>query len=305
MLKDKILNRETGLLFYGITPPKINTEPSKLEGIASRQMSRLEGKDLDGLILYDIQDESSRTDEERPFPFMRTLSPQLYSDEYLGNLKIPKVVYKSVGNYSVESMGDWLKGSKFQDTYTVFVGSPSKQQEVSLTLGEAYALTKDINAEVVLGGVTIPERHARKNDEHLRILNKIDSGCSFFVSQCVYNIEQSKNFLADYYFYCLDNGLEPVPIIFTLTPCGSVKTLQFMQWLGIDIPNWIYKELKYSDDILHKSIEECEAIADELWKYASEKNIPIGFNIESVAVRKSEIEASIELLDYVSNLMKK
>jgi hypothetical protein len=34
----------------------------------------------------------------------------------------------------------------------------------------------------------------------------------------------------------------------------------------------------------------------ELKAFADEKNIPIGCNIESVAVRKEEVEASIELL---------
>lgn len=86
------------------------------------------------------------------------------------------------------------------------------------------------------------------------------------------------------------------PIIFTLTPCGSVKTLQFMKWLGISIPRWLENELTQSEDILQKSVHFSEQSFRELQSFAAEKNIPIGCNIESVAVRKVEIEASIELL---------
>ena len=38
--------------------------------------------------------------------------------------------------------------------------------------------------------------------------------------------------------------------------------------------------------------------------FCTEKHIPIGFNIESVAIRKEEIEASVELVGSVRALMK-
>ena len=47
-----------------------------------------------------------------------------------------------------------------------------------------------------------------------------------------------------------------VPIIFTITPCGSAKTLEFMKWLGIRYTNLILQErLKNSEDILEESVK--------------------------------------------------
>ena len=89
------------------------------------------------------------------------------------------------------------------------------------------------------------------------------------------------------------------PIIFTLSPCGSFKTLKFMQWLGIDVPNWLYNDLKHSKDILEASIRTSVNIAEELLDFSIQKGIPIGFNIESVSIRKEEIEASIKILNEV------
>ena len=110
--------------------------------------------------------------------------------------------------------------------------------------------------------------------------------------------------MSDYYYNSIENNRELFPLIFTLTPCGSLKTMEFMEWLGIDIPKWLKNDLKHSKDILGNSIDICKNIAEELLDYCNKKNIPIGFNIESVSVRKVEIDASIELLKYIKGLIK-
>ena len=99
MLVDKITNRESGIVLYGITPPKKGTSPEKVAEISARQIERLATLKIDGLILYDIQDEKSRTVEERPFPFMETLDAFAYSEEYLSTLPVPKIIYRAVGKY--------------------------------------------------------------------------------------------------------------------------------------------------------------------------------------------------------------
>ncbi len=303
MLKNKIINKESGIILYGLTPPKLNTDKEKIKNIAAKQIERIKSLDIDGLVLYDIQDETSRNDSPRPFPFMPTLNPDDYSNNYLSKLNIPRIIYKSVGKYSPGDFNNWIHQESNKMAGSVFVGSPSKDQVTNLSLHDAYEIYQNLETDLLLGGVTIPERHDSKGDEHLRLFHKIDKGCRFFISQCVYNIHSTKNFLSDYYYTSVKNNRDLYPIIFTLTPCGSIKTMQFMEWLGIDIPAWLANDLKHSENILSKSIEFCKKIAIELIQYASEKNIPIGFNIESVAIRKEEIEASIDLLKYIKKLM--
>ena len=104
MLLDKIKNRQSGIVLYGITPPKRGTSNEQMYEIASRQIQRLQSLDIDGLILYDIQDEKSRTTDERPFPFMETMDGYQYSERYLGELKLPKIIYRSVGKYSATEL---------------------------------------------------------------------------------------------------------------------------------------------------------------------------------------------------------
>ncbi len=300
MLIDKIKNRQSGIILYGITPPKNDTSPEKLKEVSALQLERIQSLVIDGLIIYDIQDEASRTPDERPFPFLETLDSYSYSKDYLNAVKVPKIIYRSVGKYNTSELSDFLTTASIEDNLTVFVGAPSKTQNISLSIEEAYNLKAQKNTAMLLGGVTISERHLSKGDEHIRVFNKIKKGCTFFVSQGVYDVNASKNFLSEYYYYGLEHNIPLVPIIFTLTPCGSLKTLQFMKWLGISIPRWLENELVHSSDILEKSVDKSERIWRELKDFADEKNIPIGCNIESVAIRKVEIDASIELLKRIT-----
>lgn len=73
-----------------------------------------------------------------------------------------------------------------------------------------------------------------------------------------------------------------------------------MKWLGISFPAWLENDLVHSKDILQQSVNFSEQNWKELKGFADEKGIPIGCNIESVAIRKIEIDASIELLRRVS-----
>ncbi|RXJ68217.1 5,10-methylenetetrahydrofolate reductase [Halarcobacter ebronensis] len=304
MLTDKIREKQKGILLYGITPPKINHSDEEIKEIAKKHIERISNLDVDGLVLYDIQDESDRTDEKRPFPFIKTLDPCRYSHDYLQELKIPRIVYRAVGNYTTQTFKKWLEFTKQNQVHSVFVGAASHEQKNPLTLKDAYALKREVNNNLCLGGITIPERHTKKGDEHLRIFSKIDESCEYFITQCIYDLEAAKIFLTDYAKYAKEHSYEMVPIILTLTPCGSTKTLEFMKWLGINIPNYLEEELKESGNILQDSVKLSKDIFKELYQFGTKKGIPIGCNIESVAIRKAEIEASVELLNEIKEIMK-
>ena len=129
-------------------------------------------------------------------------------------------------------------------------------------------------------------------------------GVSYFISQCVFNLDYAKQVIEDLSIRCQRQQINPPTIIFTLTACGSAKTLHFMEWLGIHVPDELKEELKTSEDILEKSVALCLDIASALTTFCLERSIPFGFNIESVAIRKAEIEASIHMANTISQMLK-
>ena len=151
-----------------------------------------------------------------------------------------------------------------------------------------------------MGGICIPERHAKKGDEDLRVAQKTALGCGFFITQAVYNLENAKRFLDDY----ANLGIKKVPIIFTFTPCGSEKTLEFMRWLGIAVPQYFQERLFSAPNPLGESVRLGREMFEFLYKYGHAKGISVGANIESISTRKVEIAASIELLKDIKNIIK-
>ena len=305
MFLKKIKSGESGILLYGITPPKSETSPEKVREIAQKTIARLSSIDIDALIVYDVQDESARTAEERPFPFLRALDPFTFASEYLETLNIPKIIYRPAGKFSKADLSEWLEAIHKSNFYPVFVGIPTPDYPVKTSLKEAYQIWNKHESTSVIGAVTIPERHAVLKDEEVRILDKVTCGVSYFISQCVFNVQYAKQVIEDLSCACKKENIKFPTIIFTLTACGSAKTLHFMEWLGIHVPDDLKEELKNSDNILEKSVRVCLEIVSELTNFCSERSIPFGFNIESVAIRKEEIEASISMVNEIAEMLNK
>ncbi|MEO6284279.1 MAG: methylenetetrahydrofolate reductase [Dyadobacter sp.] len=304
MFLQKIKSRESGVVLYGITPPKAGTTPERIAEIAEKTIARLSSLDIDALVVYDVQDESARTKEERPFPFLNALDPLAFASEYMGGLDVPKIIYRPAGKFSENELAEWLEKLHANKFYPVFVGVPAPDFPVKTSLAEAYKIWEKHEETSVIGAVTIPERHQVLKDEDVRMLDKMNSGVSYFISQCVFNVDYAKKVVEDVALSCKSKQIDPPTIIFTITACGSAKTLDFMEWLGIHIPDELKEDLKRDGDVLEKSVKLCLEIASELTAFCIRQSIPFGFNIESVAIRKAEIEASVEIASKISQLLK-
>jgi hypothetical protein len=296
-LAQKLLARTPGICLCGLAPPKQATLPEQLEKIVAQQLDRLGSLAIDGLVVYDIQDEAERVAAPRPFPFLPTLDPDAYANRHLERLPVDKIVYRCVQRDTPDSFVEWLErvSATGAPRIAVLVGAPSRRSEVGLALTQAYALVEMHAPDLLLGGIAIAERHARSSNEHERLLVKTERGCRFFVTQAIYDVTSTKSLLSDYALAVGEKGDVPLPIVLTFSPCGSMKTLAFMQWLGVAFPRWLENDLKFAADPLAKSLDLCERIFVEIWEYAREKAIPIGVNVESVSIRKAEIDASVEL----------
>jgi hypothetical protein len=301
-LFEKLDRGLTGIRLYGIAPPKLALDPERRREIAAQQMARLRRLAPDGLVIYDIQDEPGQSGQTRPFPFLPTVDPEAYAFGSLGELTIPKIVYRCVGAHPREAFSSWIDTVRTaaDRRLSVFVGAPrGGSRGGGATLPEAYTLARAC-PNLTLGAIAIAERHVAKTDEHQRMLAKQDRGCRFFITQSVYDAASTKSLLSDYALSLQASGRRPVPVVLTFSPCGSVRTLEFMQWLGISFPRWLENELRHSPDTLQRSIDLCDRVFADVQDYAREKQLPIGINVESVSIRKSEIEASVELYQRLS-----
>lgn len=292
-------------LLFALTPPTLATDRERAQEIADATIARLEPLGLDGVILYDIDDESDRNPAERPFPFTPTIDPADYLADHLGTWTTPVIVYRAVSKYAPAELRTWLSGQDPDRRLTVLVGAPSSAKAARTSLGEAQTLRQEVNPNMLLGGVAIPERHTRRDDEHLRLLAKQDAGCRFFVTQVVYDVNAAKNLVSDYHYECRSRGTSPAPIVFTFSACGSMKTLEFLRWLGVDVPRWIENDLAHATDPLEASYQQALVNAAELIDFCRNLGMPFGINVESVSIRRVEIEASVRLAEQLRAKLKR
>lgn len=293
-----LANRDV-LLLFGITPPRTSVSPERADEIAAATLRRLEGLPLDALVLYDLDDESDRTEEERPFPFIRTMDPAVFLEKHLTGWEKPAIVYRSVGKYESDELATWAEGMD-EHGATVLVGASTSDKPVRTALPDGQRIVRERRPEVPLGAVAIPERHTSRSDEHDRLIAKQEAGVSFFVTQVVYDITAAKNLASDYVYACREQGVEPARMIFTLSLCGSLKTLEFLEWLGVDVPRWIRNELANTRDPLGLSVGHALDAARSLRSFCSYLGLPCGFNVESVSNRAAEIQAAVHVARHIS-----
>ena len=107
----RITAGQGGFLVFALTPPRLATERERAQEIADATVARLRPLGLDGLILYDIDDETERNPAERPFPFMPTLDPADYLADHLGTWPTPVIVYRAVSKYAPDELARLAVGA--------------------------------------------------------------------------------------------------------------------------------------------------------------------------------------------------
>lgn len=304
-LKARYNDIHRGVYFIGTTPPKSDTPLEQVESIANKLLDRVSDIDFDGLIVYDIQDEDSRTKKPRPFPFKSTHDPRLYSSLLNKKSKRPVITYKSVIQSNADDFNLWATEAweQYGVKDIVLVGSPSQKNKISLSLENAYNTLVNNKHNFFIGGVTIAERHASKGNEHQRLIEKHQQGCNFFISQAIYDPQATIDMLTRYAIECKQQGLKPQRLILTFSPCGSKKTLEFIDWLGVSVPEATSLRILNASNSLYESIRICVNSLQQILDAVLPYDLPLGLNIESLTNRKEEIDGSILLYKLLRSKM--
>lgn len=138
------------VFLFGSTPPREGTTIEKAKEACTKFAARSAVLATDGFIVYDIQDEGTRTTLERPFPFRKTMDPALYASFFPTYSGKQCVVYKSVVENSVEEFDAWLDtainvyGHK---TFNFVGAASSTANNTGPTLQEAGMRTQNRDGE--------------------------------------------------------------------------------------------------------------------------------------------------------------
>jgi hypothetical protein len=306
-LEDALIDPQRFVTLYGTTPPRASAPAEKVLAAATRLAERLDGLPIDGLVVYDVQDESGRTAEPRPFPFLPTVDSPPYGKLLRELTGIPAITYKCVANETPESWPHWLDtaSERYGVRYLSLVGlASSRHVRNSISLSRASEIAAAHSNEFVLGGVAIAERHGPGRSESQRLLEKAGRGCRYFISQGVYDAAPTIQLLSDYARDCAEQGVKPQRIVLDFVPVGRPQTMTFIRWLGIAIPDATAAAILDDAAPLSRSIAVCCEILRRVLDQPYADQIPLGLAIESVSINKDEIAASIELVHALRGVAK-
>src|SRR4051812_19126114 len=149
---------------YGPTPPPAGPRPRQVPEGADKLAAPGRGLPLDGLVVYDIQDESGRTSQPRPFPFIGTVDPRRYSSLLRERTGLAPIVYKALGAMDEPSWQAWLVESAQADLRLVsIVGRPTSGVRYPLALSRAGRLAAEHPPRLPVGGVaSAPPAHSQR-----------------------------------------------------------------------------------------------------------------------------------------------
>ena len=295
-LKSKLLDPGRTVLLYGTTPPRAGTTQDGVRLAAEKLAARLAPLPLDGVVVYDIQDETGRVAAPRPFTFSETVDPR----DYALLLGRPTIVYKALGSMVEQAWRAWLAATAPRHSLVSVVGRPTSGVRHALPLARAIRIAAEC---CTVGGVVITERHTEERSESARLLAKGIEGCSYFISQAVYHPAATERLLADYARDCRGAGVPPRRIVLTFSPVGREKTMAFLRWLGVNVPQQTARAILGAANPLAKSIEICGDNLRRILAHDYAREIPLGINVESVSINRDEIDASVDLFHALAGLL--
>jgi 5,10-methylenetetrahydrofolate reductase len=133
----------------------------------------------------------------------------------------------------------------------------------------------------LIGNVLIPHRE----HEGYRMLTKTRSGASFFTTQILFDPGPISDLLYEYDRLCGAYGVTPAAILLSVAPVADEEDLEFVRWLGADIPEAIEQRLISEDG--SASIESAVATWSAVLRSTQARNVrvPLGVNVEVVSPR--------------------
>lgn len=243
-LAERLADPSRPVFLLGDVPPGEGTPSGKSQTICNKFASRSKNLATDGFIVYDIQEEPGRAGMPRPFPFRRLTDSSAYAALLARTSGKQCLVYKCVAD---EQFDHWIQQASQVHGHSAvnLVGRASSDGTyVGPTISEAMEKVQKRD-DLKFGCVCIAERHtlesakARGKDyptEHFNMLRKQKAGAQWFISQAVYDTEPTIRLLKDYAALCRQHGIVPKKVVLTFAPVSRIKTMNFIKWLGVNVP---------------------------------------------------------------------
>ena len=298
--RDKVRKPKRPVVAYEILPPR--EKDGTLNSYAERISSLLSQTHIDAINIPEVHEENARG--LRPVKNLERAEAREFGRLLQDNVGIEAIVNRVTVHNDLDYQKSWIKETfyDYDIENLILVGGESsdiKYPGPSVNETSEY-ITRDLNAgrfNFFCGGITIPSRKI----ESVRLLKKGSNGIEFFTTQVLYDAKKIKKMLKYYGDICKENNVLPRRILLSFAPVSSKKNIDFLKWLGVEIPSQTEKRLTNKKTSMS---DESLEIASEILKGILNNNeklgitVPIGLNVEHIM--SYNFQSSINMLQELS-----
>jgi len=300
--RDKVRKPKRPVVAYEILPPR--EKDGTLNSYAEIISSLLSQTHIDAINIPEVHEENARG--LRPVKNLERAEAREFGRLLQDNVGIEAIVNRVTVHNDLDYQKSWIKETfyDYDIENLILVGGESsdiKYPGPSVNETSEY-ITRDLNAgrfDFFCGGITIPSRKI----ESVRLLKKGSNGIEFFTTQVLYDGKKIKKMLKYYDDVCKENNVLPRRILLSFAPVSSKKNIDFLKWLGVEIPSQTEKRLTNKKTSMS---DESLEIASEILKGILNNNeklgitVPIGLNVEHIM--SYNFQSSINMLQELSKI---
>ena len=298
-IKDKIKRPRRPVVVYEILPPR--QKDGTLNSYAENISSLLSQTHIDAINIPEVRNEIARG--ERPIKNQIRAEPREFGKLLQDIVGIEAIVNRVVVHQELEKEMEW-----FEETYTNFeienlitVGGESRKIKYpGPSVNRALKAIKDNSKlNILCGGISIPSREK----ESLNLIEKSTNGSEFFTTQVLYDSSKIIKMISHYQKRCDEQNTFPRRLLLSFAPVSSKKNIDFLKWLGVEIPSETESFLNENEkNMVERSMEISVGVLEETLSFLNKNKIvvPIGLNVEHIM--SYNFQSSIEMLQELARI---
>lgn len=301
-IRDKVKKPQRPVVAYEILPPR--EKDGTLNSYSETISSLLSQTHIDAINIPEVHDEVGRGD--RPIVNQKRGEPREFGRMLQDIVGIEAIVNRVVVHENYEDQMRWVEKTNkiYEIENLIIVGGESSGVKypgptVNNMLGSISDQYNGNGGDIFCGGIAIP---SRKN-ESKNLIKKSDNGAEFFTTQVLYDSSNIIKMIENYQKRCDDLQTFPRRILLSFAPVSSQKNVDFLKWLGVEIPNDTEKYLNGRPGAMtDRSLDVAVEVMNEILDFIVKNNlkVPVGLNVEHIM--SYNFQSSVEMLQELAKI---
>lgn len=301
-IRDKIKKPQRPVVAYEILPPR--EKDGTLNSYGQIISSLLSQTHIDAINIPEVLDENGRG--KRPVVNQKRGEPREFGRLLQDIVGVEAIVNRVVVHEPFDAQMKWIEETNrdYEIENLIIVGGESSNVEYpGPSVNEVlHSISREYNengGDIFCGGIAIPSRTA----ESKNLIKKSENGSEFFTTQVLYDSSNIIKMIGYYQERCDELNTFPRRLLLSFAPVSSQKNIEFLKWLGVEIPSETERYLQgRPGSMIERSLDVAIEVLNDTLRSITEKNlkVPIGLNVEHIM--SYNFQSSVEMLQELARI---